>query len=989
MKKEMDQGASQKIKNATSTNHFSFKICRQLFIFLSCFILFSSSIVSSSFAIAYEGVRSVEWDSGSAQCRSNDNHVDGPGSDVNGIGFSPFSNNRDIQWELDNPTCIGFIVGFTVATEAASAFASAMCGKPYKPSPYMQAAQLVSVVGNGAQCAFKIGTASAAAATNAACGGCFTAQLAFAQADQFRCCAAYATQLAAYSAQLAALAVIYGVANQTYKRARVCGHDWQVWSNNDQVDANNKKIWSRGNYAGSYAKCLTDLFTGSDSCGYGNNTKLVSNQYYREYIYGGEEYTDSGSGACSLPSSWQNTKLGTRYLGYNSGNQRYYMRGPGLASNYACNRFLLGGSNGSDVQAAYNCCIKRSQNTICIEYAPAGSSVSRNTSYFCTAGSNCSISSVVFQAYQSKTNSNYVCAKTYSVCPYNHLLGGGTEMQDYGDQQPPSGIRQNFCQYMDHCVKVPTTPYVSISNLTGQFISQACRDLKGDSQNTYTYSSNLLPIGGRNFSAPIVQCFKETLENLMLNQAGSSICSDANEFPDQNGVCASGNYLSQKGQQLATQSFFIKVQSQFKDIVQMCLVLAIMFFGGKVLLGLGEIKRKELVVFIIKIGLVMYFAVGTGWQNGFVDGIMSASTYLADITTAINPTLTTPSLQDGCQFPKFNYLDITDTNSAHFAYPPGKDYLKLWDTLDCKIASAMGFGPEVSVPNLIMMIMAGFLTGGAGIIFLVAAFMFAFFLIFLTIRAIHIFLISSITITLLIYVSPITITASLFDKTKAIFDNWWKQLLGLVLQPMILFAYLGVLITIFDSVMIGNVTFSGDGRNAPKTINCGTGDSANNTSVYCIFNVAQIKTLNALAPIGIGLPTLVTSGLATKVTSLIKAALLMFIFTKFLDKIQELAISLVGGADLGANWGSAKNMTKKAFGALSGIQNRGMRAIQKHGGSAARSAGQKIGAMGNRGKGVKDDETGANRADGAGAGDKTAPDKAVPDKAPASGNINI
>ena len=124
----------------------------------------------------------------------------------------------------------------------------------------MQAAQLVSVVGNGAQCAFKIGTASAAAATNAACGGCFTAQLAFAQADQFRCCAAYATQLAAYSAQLAALAVIYGVANQTYKRARVCGHDWQVWSNNDQVDANNKKIWSRGNYAGSYAKCLTDLF---------------------------------------------------------------------------------------------------------------------------------------------------------------------------------------------------------------------------------------------------------------------------------------------------------------------------------------------------------------------------------------------------------------------------------------------------------------------------------------------------------------------------------------------------------------------------------------------------------------------------------------------------------------------------------------------------------------------------------------------------------
>ncbi len=968
MGKKIIKKIGQRVADIVTNSRSFLKIYRQFLLFLACLILLSSSIINESSAIAYTGIRSVEWGSNNEQCRSNDNHADGPGSDKNGIGFNPFGGNRDIQWELDNPTCIGFIAGFTVATEAASAFATSMCGSVYKPNPYMQAAQLFSVTNNGAKCAFYISIASAAVATNASCGGCFTAQVATAEANQFKCCTAYATQLAAYSAELAALAVIYGVANQVYKKARICGHDWQVWSDtaNDgsQIkDSKGNSMQSRGNYTGSYAKCLIDLFTGSDSCGYNNNETKVRNQYYREYIYGGKEYEDNGSGSCSLPKSWKNDKR-DRILGYHSGNQRYYMRGPGLASNYACNRFLLDDSTDPAVQDAYNCCKARSQNTICIEYDAAGSSVDRSDGHFCKLGDKCSIRSVVFETYQAKSSSNYICAKTYSVCPYNHLLGGGTELEDYSNQNAPE-VRQNFCQYMNNCVKVPTTPYIKGgSHLTGQFISKACRDLKGDSQNTYAYNSDLLPISGRNFSAPIVQCFKETLENLMLNKAGDTVCADSAEAPDENGVCASGNYKSQEGKSLTSQSFFAKMQSRLQDIIKMSLVLAVMFFGAKVLLGLGEIKRKELILFIIKIGLVMYFAVGNGWQSGFIDGIMNTSDLLADITMKIDPGITDPAKQDGCQFPKFNYKDINDINPANFAYPPGKEYLKIWDVLDCKIVRALGYGPSVSVPNIAIMLLAGFLTGGAGLIFLVAAFIFAFFLIFLTVRALHIFLISSIMITLLIYVSPITITLSLFEKTKGVFDNWWKQLLGLILQPMILFAYLGVLITIFDSVIIGDVTFSGDGRDAPKEISC-DGDAAA-TSVYCIFDSVQIKTLNALAPIGIGLPSLVVKDLMLKVKTLIKAALLMFIFTQFLSKIQELAISLVGGPDHGASWGSIKGMASKTFGALNAVQKRAVGAVQKHGGNAARAVGQKIGTAGNRGKVVASDRGGgATKADAA------------------------
>jgi hypothetical protein len=963
------------------------KIWRHCSLLFLCLSLLFSTLTNQAYGasggdfVAYEAIRGVEWNSSDARCRSNDNKADGAASDTNGIAYNPFGNNRDILWDFMNPTCIGYTIGAGLTMSITAAVASRMCGTIYKPSPIMQLSQLTSITNNGAKCTFYIGVQSAAASALASCNASVAAGNAAclvpttfvfnaANTNVTRCCGAYGVQLAAFSSANAALAVIYGVANITYKKARICGHDWQVWSQTDidGTQITNKDgsvIWSRGKYNGSYNKCLNDLFSGNNSCNLDDNSKKVANQYYREYIYGGKEYKDSGSGACEVPSGWD-SQIRKRVLGYEDDKQRYYMRGPGLAGNYACNRFLVNGITDASVRSAYDCCQARSQNTICLEYSPTGSP----SSYFCTAGNNCTISGVVFKAYQSKTSPNYVCAKTFSVCPYNHLIGGGTEMEDYGSDIANAATvtstgnssgtsatvldtRKNFCQYMNHCVKVPITPYVNSDALFTQgFISKACKNLKGDSQNNYSFNFTQLGVG-RNFAAPLVQCFKETMENLLLNTAADTVCATSilQEMPDKDGVCASGNYKYRAGDPLLVKSFFLKLQDNFQSIIKMSLVLAVIWFGIKILMVLGQIKRKEIMMFVIKIGLIMYFAVGNGWQSGFMSAVMGTSNLLADLAMKFDPQTSEPERQDGCQFPKFNYADISDPNPQNFSYPPGKNYLKIWDILDCKIARAIGFGPEVSIPNLMLVLLAGMLTFGAGIIFVVGAFCFAFFLILLIISAIHIFLISFITITLLIYISPITITLSLFERTKSIFENWWKQLLGVTLQPMILFAYLGVLITVFDTTIIGNVTFFGDGRSAPKTINC-TGEVAS-TSVYCFFDAAKLKNFNALEPIGIGLPLLVTDNLGTKVQNLIKAALLMFVFTQFLNKIQELAAHLVGGANMGANLGNAVKMASKAYGALKAMQKRAGGALKKHGGKIARSAGNTskniAAAIGNRG----------------------------------------
>ena len=852
-------------------------------------------------------------------------------------------------------------------------------------------------------------TAAAAASAGAGAASCAlpAQQVTAATADVTKCCSATAGYFLTITSALAALTAIYTPAVLSYKYSRVCGHDWLVWDKVDEEGVHDVNgIWKRGKYVGSYQKCLEDLFSKNrNTCGLPNVVKSITNRYYREYIYGGKEYEDYSSGSCSNPiyDSKDSTKL--ERLGYTSSNQRYYMTGPNTAPVFACHRFLASNADANS-KAAFECCKRRSQEVMCIENAIAekalntlssgsamvldrvssglstamdemaevsGNDFSMSSNLqaraddhkfsaesfdhtFCKLGSRCDVAGIIFETYSSKKVPGYICAKTYSVCPYNHLLGGGTEEKEM--EGSDGSLVKNFCQYMNHCTKIPIAPYVRTSTFDGAYISSACKDMKGDSQNEYGFTAELVPINTRGFSAPMTQCFRETMENMFLFKAGFTECKNPDE-PVRDDICGSGQYRYKKGEDINkyeksnTESFFLKMQNHLQSAIKVALTFSVMAFGMLVLLGMSPLTKKQLLTYVLKIALIMFFAVGDGWQFGFLRGVFGTANLLSDMTFKLDEARP-PEKLDGCQFPRFNYADKNpETKYNHPAYPPGKEYLRTWDILDCKIARALGFGPEVSVPNMVMMILGGFLSGAAGVIFLVATFSFAFFMIALTIRAIHIFLLSTTAVIILLYISPLTITLSIFTRTKPIFDAWWKQILGFSLQPMILFAYLAILITFFDSAIIGDVTFSGDGIAAPKTIHC-VGEVAD-TSIYCIFRISEMKTYNALSPFGIGLPVL-TSLNKTKIQTLIKSAILLFILMKFMDQISSFAKTLVGGAELKSDSMSATKMAGKAYSGARSIQKRGKGAIKKHGMSAARGAyGAVKGAFasaGNKGKAV-------------------------------------
>lgn len=839
----------------------------------------------------------------------------------------------------------------------------------------------------------------------------------------YACCNQVGRTSIVYAKALAALASYYLGANSVYENTSVCGSKWMK-PNPSSYD------FSAGDYKQTvqlkidgFVRDNPDKLTGncnSDDC-----------KTYREWFYGGIEYEDNPyEGKACVDPTREKDKHGNypkqRYYlkGIEAGNYncKQYLVLPGQNTPY----------NKDDMREAYKCCLDRSQNFMCIDYTNVNVVDNppvqmRRTPTFCKKGERCTMmrpdyydsagthhqriqnGGIWFSVKSSDSEGRLLCAESYSLCPFNFYVGGGAdecvyyrdgkyddesktwkiitqEQIDNKECEQNSEIRdadceyndkigkcKNYCQYLTHCTKTASDGYEYQSSIGSPYFAQACLDFVGDSKNNAGYNTGEVIMGKQvHFTAPIAQCMKETLENLFYNRAGHSKCLDYNETPDSKGVCATGKYITdgsfvyKKGNKVKDNSFFETIQKSMSLIIKLAITFAITFYGVNLLLGKANLgDKKSSLVFILKIALVMYFCVGTAWQDVFFRGFYDASMSLAEILFKIE-IQNNPLKQDGCQFGKIVYSDGSSKNVS--TYPEGKSYLAIWDTIDCKMMRYLGVGPQINTANFASMALAAYFFGPIGIYFAMSVLIFAFLMIMMAIRALHIFLSSAMAIILLVFISPLIIPCGMFEKTKNIFTGWLGKLFSYCLQPMILFAYVAIFISVMDQTLVGSAIFKGNPPN--KTMSCAKacydddgnlvpydGDQAPacdqdnqnlidplNDSMACLLDFKNFGTFKVFQAIGISLPilkNLLSENVKQRVLTLLKATIVMYLLYKFMDEIPGITESLVGGG-LGGKQGDAVAMLKQAMSIVSGAATRAARATRKHGGNALRDAAEEI-----------------------------------------------
>jgi type IV secretory pathway VirB6-like protein len=919
-------------------------------------LIFKKSLIHFSLALLLFGVLcppAIAKDYGTGRIRSCS-----PNGEPDGLHFDPSNGGKDAEFVMSNPVCVAFAAWAYSSTKVAISVMNAYCASGstsvrFTPSPIFDSIDLIRAAPTAA--AGVVGGNSA-------------------------CSIAYLSALGLFGTSIAYLGGVYATAKDVYKSARICGSNWKS-PNPVQYLINSP------NQKGVIQERIQEFIDTPSK----QKNLTFDNQDYREWYYDGVEVEDNPDGGDYCPDVTK-VKSGDSYP-----PQKYYMKGY-ETGNFNCQQYdILPGQNDPrddsvitpqrliEYRQAYNCCVNRSQNYVCIEYA--------GRKKFCRGGTRCAISSTSANIgklsdiyFQTKVinNGSMICAETYSLCPYNFYLGGGSEQCEYfqdGIYSSSSGryeyitvddvknkrcsskseIRnadctynnkagkcKNYCQYMRHCTKVNNN-YKYRSSLASPFFSNACINFVGDSQNRVSDGGGFIAGSARHFSAPIAQCIRETLENLFLNRAGHTKCTLDSEIANSNFNCPSGE-LYKEGDQVDAKSFFDVIQERLVTAVKMVLTLSIVFYGAKILIAGKPLEQKDLMMYLVKIGLILFFATGNAWQGFFFDGVYKTSMIFANIVFKIQVS-DEESKRDGCQFGTISDLNGNPVASG-ISYPNGKEYIAIWDTLDCKIAKYMGFGPEASTSNLAKLILAGFITGPIGLYFSLALLTFGFILISATIKAIHIFVGSCVAIIIMVFVSPITITCALFAKTNGIFNGWLKNLIAFTLQPMLLFAYIAIFVSVLDKTLTGSATYYGQSPN--KTISCKS-YCVNNQgltvkpaespacdrigekivkpkadSFACLVSNDAFGKWPGLELIGISLPFIIEifeSDTKTKILTIIKAALVIYFLNEFMGEIPGITGHLIGGKALssqGPKKGAA-SLFASVKGFMGGLQKRGQR----------------------------------------------------------------
>ncbi len=942
-------------------------------------------------------------DYGVGRIRTCNNESEG---EVEGLDGNPTGGGKDIEFVMSNPVCVSVVASTYAATKIAIANMNGACqtGSPaisVAPSPLSDSISITRATWKAARPSSPPGCRGALAIA----GGTF-------------------------AASMAQLFSIYAIAQGVYQNTKICGSNW--------VKPNKR------NYTISSPDRKQQVQDKVESLIRSNSNQLTlksgGSKEYREWFYGGVEVEDN-------PADGEPCRDPTQSMGEDGEYppQKYYLKGL-ETGNYNCSKYDLSRISASDTitsrhddyRAAFACCQKRMKEYICIEKTFIGIEDENGNTVdtdrkFCRAGQICEIQGVNFSA-KYYDNNRLVCAESYSLCPYNFSIGGGTEYCDYyrdgiwlEDEErwdmisleeieneqcaqnseirnqdctfnEKAGKCQNYCQYLTHCTKTGSTNFQFVSSLTSPYYSQACIDFIGDSQNRAAFEGGFVFGRQRHFSAPIAQCVKESLENLFYNRAGHSKCEGVNEYPSPNGDCPSGQYVTdgeftqKKGNQVKRESFFTIIQEKMNDSVKMVLTLSIMFYGMNILIGKNNIgDKKDILIYIVKIGLVLYFATGQAWQTMFFDGVYGSSMEFAKMVFKIE-TEEDPLRQDGCQFGDITLKDGSTISSGK-TYPPGKDYLAIWDTLDCKTMRYLGFGPQVSAASIASIIIASFFTGPIGIYFALSLMFFGIFLIATTIRALHIFLSSAMLIILFVFISPVIIPMVLFEQTKNIFKQWLTNLITFILQPMILFAYIAILISVMDKVLIGSAEFVGDPP--MKTVSCKERcyDSDGNKvpyidnstpppcdkkgeelidpmddSVACLLEFESFGKLPGFEIIGLSFPiaiNLFEKNTKQRILTILKAALMIYLLYKFMDQIPGIASALIGGQPLPGAAPDAAKMFVATAGVLSAMQQRAGRGLKKGAKNQYDKAKKGADEMTDEGKSTKE-STPRGGSDGAG-----------------------
>jgi len=345
--------------------------------------------------------------------------------------------------------------------------------------------------------------------------------------------------------------------------------------------------------------------------------------------------------------------------------------------------------------------------------------------------------------------------------------------------------------------------------------ASVCQNLGASCYDGSSKSQSLL-----SFSGITINCVRQTLDKVFYTGNGCSQTEDNIYF--------------------TLLSPFPYFQEAMKKSVGAALILYVMFYGFKVVLNNEYVHLNKVATFILKFLFVVYFSVGLGNYYDQTGKNVSHN----GMTETVLPML----LQLTSDFTEIVFLSGGSQGLCNYdpsKYEAGYEFYRVWDAIDCRVgyyfglqllynlgssgflsggstsaygniaSNAADFGPPgtegieaLKKPGMLtfFVVMFGFFMAG-NIIIVLCGMIFGIIFLSVIFYFLNVYLVSLVTLYVMVYISPIFVPMLLFERTKGYFDAWTKIIVSCALQPAVVGGFVALLLTMYDSIFFGNCEY--------------------------------------------------------------------------------------------------------------------------------------------------------------------------------------
>lgn len=301
-------------------------------------------------------------------------------------------------------------------------------------------------------------------------------------------------------------------------------------------------------------------------------------------------------------------------------------------------------------------------------------------------------------------------------------------------------------------------------------------------------------------------------------------------------------------------SLLFKIQNIMSPIIKAVLILYVSLLGIKIMSSPQPPQMGEVVMYILKFGVVVVLSglagpkiwyddkgmQGDGLYPLLLKSINDLSSRVLQSTVKVSPVNMCYENYNGSNLLSERALPVSQLSAGGNVFPtkslivkPGYIQLSVWDFIDCKLISYINLNScKYTISGIICLWLVSIcIFFPTAILLGIVTIIFCIVLFTNMMRFVHLAIISMFALTILVLVSPIMCCFILFEYTKQTFESWFKMMLGYLLYPAVVFAFAALMIATFDSIFYG----------IPQDKSCLTSSSCKlsqicddkNNSIYC------------------------------------------------------------------------------------------------------------------------------------------------------------